>query len=51
MDIRRNKFSYEYLMELVEKEMKELEELKEKSTLPWGCNISKVNELYLELIK
>jgi len=51
MDIRRNKFTYEYLMELVEKEMKELDELKEKSTLPWGCDVKKVNELYLELIQ
>ncbi len=50
MDIRKNKFTYEYLMELVEKEMKELDELKEKSTLPWGCDIKKVNELYLNLI-
>jgi len=51
MDIRKNKFTYEYLMELVKKEMKELDELKETSTLPWGCNVKKVNELYLELIK
>jgi hypothetical protein len=51
MDIRRNKFTYEYLMELVEKEMKELDELKETSTLPWGCDVTKVNELYLELIQ
>lgn len=51
MDIRRNKFTYEYLMELVEKEMKELDEIKEKSTLPWGCDVKKVNELYLEIIK
>ena len=51
MDIRRNKFSYEYLMELVEQEMKELDELKEKSTLPWGCDVKKVNELYLEIIQ
>jgi hypothetical protein len=51
MDIRQNKFTYEYLMGLVEKEMKELEELKEKSTLPWGCDVKKVNELYLELVK
>ena len=43
MDIRQNKFTYEYLMGLVEKEMKELEELKEKSTLPWGCDVKKVN--------
>lgn len=50
MDIRKNKFTYEYLMELVEKEMKELDELKEKSTLPWGCDVKKVNELYLNLI-
>lgn len=51
MDIRKNKFTYEYLMELVEREMKELDELKEISTLPWGCDVKKVNELYLELIQ
>jgi len=50
MDIRNNKFSYEHLMQLVEREMAELDELKEKSSLPFGCNVKKVNELYLDLI-
>jgi hypothetical protein len=50
MDIRRNKFTYEFLMEKVEKEMAILEELKTSTKLPWGADIKKINELYLSLV-
>lgn len=50
LNIRKGKYSYEELMSLVEREMKELDELKEKSTLPWGANIKAINQLYQEII-
>ena len=50
MDIRRNKFTYEFLMGKVEKEMAILEDLKKTTKLPYGANVAKINELYLSLV-
>jgi len=37
-------------MSIVEKNMKEIEELNEKSTLQYGANKDKINELFQEII-
>jgi hypothetical protein len=50
MGIRNNEYSYEHLMALVETEMKELEELKNSSTLQYGANTKKINELFVEIV-
>ena len=49
-DIRAGKFEYEYIMARVEADMKELEDLYNKSTLPWGADIKQVDKLYKELL-
>jgi len=49
-DIRAGKFSHEYLMELAEKEMSEMEELLDKTSIPHNVNEQKIEKLYEELI-
>jgi predicted nucleotidyltransferase len=48
--VRKGEFTYEFLMEMIENEMKELETLAEKSTLPWGVNIKQIDDLYKALV-
>lgn len=50
-DVRGGKIEYNTLMTTIENEMKELEETYNKSTLPWGCDIKKVDRLYRELVE
>lgn len=47
-DIRNGKYSYEYLMNLVESEMQEMDSLKESSNLPKSPNMKKIEKLYRE---
>jgi predicted nucleotidyltransferase len=49
-DIRAGKFEYEDIMARVEADMKELEDLYNKSTLPWGADIKQVDALYKQLL-
>ena len=51
MAIRRGEFEYEFLMEEVEKRMKDLEELYKTSNIPNSVNVKKIDELYRELSK
>jgi len=50
-DVREGKIEYNTLMKIIEDEMKELEEVYKKSTLPWGCDIHKVDALFKELVE
>ena len=50
-DIREGKIPYETLMANIELLMKELEEVYNTSTLPWGSDIKKIDKLYRELIE
>lgn len=49
-NIRENKFSYEFLMEMVEEKMKVIEDLSKTSKLSWEVDIDKIDELFKELI-
>lgn len=49
-DIRAGKYGYDYLMQYVEESMKELEIIKDKSSLPHSANMNAINKLYLEII-
>ena len=49
-DIRAGKFTYEEIMADIEKEQKELDVLFEKSTLPWGVDMKKIDELYKQIV-
>lgn len=49
-DIRAGKFTYDYLIEMVEKEMKDMEELKEKSSIPDEVNKKALEALYKLII-
>lgn len=51
MNIRKGKYDYKTLIELAEKEMKEMEALKETSTIPHSVNMNKINDLYMEIIQ
>jgi hypothetical protein len=50
LDIRAGKFSYEYLIDLAEKEMARLEDLKKHCKLPHGANVNKINELFQQIV-
>lgn len=51
MDIRNGKYSYEQIMEVVQKEMKELEEVKNNSKIQWGPDIKEIDKIYKELME
>ena len=51
MDIRKGRYSYEEIMEVVQKEMKELEAVKDNSKIQWGSDINKIDKLYKELME
>lgn len=49
-DIRAGIYSYDYIMGQVESMMKEFEELKESTKLPWSVDLKAINELYLDIM-
>ena len=44
--IRRGEYSYEFLINEINKKTADLKKLKELSTLPYECNKEKINEIY-----
>ena len=50
-DIREGKIPYETLMADIELQMKKLEVIHKESTLPWGSDIKKVDNLYREILE
>lgn len=51
LDIRRGKFSYDEIVELAEEEEKELQELFDKSDLPYTVNHKKIGELHQSILE
>jgi len=51
MDIRHHKYEYDELIEIIEKEKKELTEAMAKSTLPEHIDVNLVNDLLIEIRK
>ena len=49
-DIRAGKFEYSKIMPEIEAKMENLKAIAEKSSLPWGSDSKKINELYLSLV-
>lgn len=49
-DIRAGKFAYEDIMGQVDNLMLEFDALKSETTLSWGVNIQKIDDLYQELM-
>lgn len=50
LGIRKGEYEYEYLMEKVEKEMEEIDKLKEQSKIPHSVNMRAIDDLYMEII-
>ena len=50
MDVRAGKFEYDFLMNMADEKMKEIDTLYETSTIPYASDIKKIDELYLELL-
>jgi predicted nucleotidyltransferase len=51
LDIRNNKYEYEYLLKFAEDKMKELEALYETSTVQHSANTKKIYALYDEIVE
>ena len=49
--IREGEIEYSALIEIIDIEIKNLEELNNSSTLPWGCDMVKIDKLYKELME
>ena len=49
MNVRNNKYEYEELMEMLEKETKEMNEVMEKSTIPDNPDVEFINDLLIKI--
>ena len=50
MNVRNGKYEYDYIMNIADEKMKELEETYNSSTIPYAVDMKKIDDLYLEVL-